>query len=223
MAAIKAIKNGRREQAREERCERILVAARWLLVENASDGFSMSKLAKQAGLSLATPYNLFGGKAEILVALFEREVSRFHFKLKLEDDEEIIASIQRGLAQLSQGITRHRVFYFNLWKHLTALGIDPSRRLVLPLSRNVLAPIAKSMINANSPDGHLRREVLIDHFSRMLEINFIHWISGDWLAEQFNRELAFALFSLAAVHADVRYQDACRNQAILMMEQIVSA
>jgi AcrR family transcriptional regulator len=214
---------GKREQAREERRQRVLAAARWLLVEGAEHGFSMPRLAQKAGLSLATPYNLFGGKAEILAALFEADVGRFHINLQMEQGDATVSSIARALEQLSEGVTRHQTFYFNLWKNLTALGIDPSRKLVLPLSRSVLAPIAGSLVDPGSEDGVLRREVLTDHFSRLLEINFIHWISAGWSAARLNSELSLGLFSLASVHADPHYRTACVDRASLALEQIAIA
>lgn len=214
---------GKREQAREERRQRVLAAARWLLIDGASEGFSMPKLAEQAGLSLATPYNLFGGKAEILVALLEADVERFHIRLKSHSGDDMIAGIARALRQISEGVTRHRTFYYNLWKNLTALGIDPSRSLVLPLSRSILAPMADGIVDPATPDFTVCKEVLADHFSRLLEINFIHWISENWTADRLAWELSFALFSLASAHTDTRHRSACLEQADHALKQIATA
>ena len=53
----------------EARRQRILAAARTLIAAGGTDALSMRKLAKQAGLSVTTLYNLFGARDEILQAL----------------------------------------------------------------------------------------------------------------------------------------------------------
>ncbi len=63
-----------RERHKQERCGQIVAAAEQLLRSRGMDGFNMRQLAQDAGLSLATPYNLFGSKAEILLALLNRAV-----------------------------------------------------------------------------------------------------------------------------------------------------
>lgn len=54
---------GKRQQGIEERRRRLIWAAGELILENDEGAFSMPDLARRAGLSLATPYNLFGSKA----------------------------------------------------------------------------------------------------------------------------------------------------------------
>src|ERR1041385_1026819 len=60
---------GLREKQTGERRERILDAARKLMRRAGGTGFTMRALAKEAGVSLATPYNLFRSKAGVLYAL----------------------------------------------------------------------------------------------------------------------------------------------------------
>jgi AcrR family transcriptional regulator len=69
------------EKSKNGRRQRILDAARDLLKLEHDDDLSMRALAKHANVSLATPYNLFGSKQGVLMALLKREgdlfVSRF--------------------------------------------------------------------------------------------------------------------------------------------------
>ena len=62
---------GRREANVAARRERILESARTLLKESGPDGLSMRKLAKDAGLSVTTLYNLLGSREAILQALIK--------------------------------------------------------------------------------------------------------------------------------------------------------
>jgi len=68
---------GRREAGKTERRQRIIHAARDLIRETGNAGLSMRTLAARAGVSLATPYNLFGSKRAIVLALLG-DVREFH-------------------------------------------------------------------------------------------------------------------------------------------------
>lgn len=58
----------------EARRQRILAAARRLIAGGGMDALSMRKLAKEAGLSVTTLYNLFGVRGDILEALIEDSI-----------------------------------------------------------------------------------------------------------------------------------------------------
>ena len=58
------------------RRQRILESARALLQEAGPEGLSMRKLAREAGLSVTTLYNLLGSREKILQALIRDSVKR---------------------------------------------------------------------------------------------------------------------------------------------------
>src|SRR6516165_2111236 len=58
-----------RESQKAARRSAILDAARSLILEGGRGDFSMPALAAAAGVSLVTPYNLFGSKASILLEI----------------------------------------------------------------------------------------------------------------------------------------------------------
>src|SRR4051794_681680 len=62
---------GRREEAKTERRERIVRAAREPIRETGDTGLSMRALARRAGVSLTTPYNLFGSKRAIVLGALQ--------------------------------------------------------------------------------------------------------------------------------------------------------
>ncbi len=66
---------GVREQNKQARKDRILAAAAELLAEGGAEALTMRELASAAGLSEATPYNLFGSKAGVVEALFQAEMT----------------------------------------------------------------------------------------------------------------------------------------------------
>lgn len=62
------------------RHDRVLDAAEGLLAQGSA-GFSMRELANEAGVSFATPFNLFGSKAGIILALSARRIASMHARL----------------------------------------------------------------------------------------------------------------------------------------------
>jgi AcrR family transcriptional regulator len=62
---------GRREAGKAERRRRIIRAAHDLIRETGNAGLSMRALAARAGVSMTTPYNLFGSKRAILLAVLD--------------------------------------------------------------------------------------------------------------------------------------------------------
>ena len=77
-----------REQAKDTRRRRIVRAARVLMQKTGDTGFSMRALADEAGVSIATPYNLFGSKQSIMFAVLDADLEQYQRRLaKLRVDE----------------------------------------------------------------------------------------------------------------------------------------
>ncbi len=68
------------EQPKQTTRERVLDAAERLLMEGSA-AFSMRELAEEAGMSFATPFNQFGSKAAIMLALSARRIDTMHHQL----------------------------------------------------------------------------------------------------------------------------------------------
>jgi len=66
-----------REENKLARCADIVAAARELMQQSGDVGFSMRALAERAGVSIATPYNLFGSKQAILVAVLDTDLEDY--------------------------------------------------------------------------------------------------------------------------------------------------
>ena len=76
-SAAEALASGHsRGKAKRQRA--ILDAARDIMAESGEGGLTMFALASRAGVSPATPYNLFGSKQAILQAVYEEDMHDFH-------------------------------------------------------------------------------------------------------------------------------------------------
>lgn len=118
----------RRERGKDERRARILDAAEALIRADGAVDFSMRTLADRAGLSLATPFNLFGSKTAVLVALVDRaldtQAARLAAARDLEPIEWVIALGERGV----RAYTRDEAFYrplFGAIVEVAARGAPP--------------------------------------------------------------------------------------------------
>ena len=77
-----------REEAKHSRRRKIVRAARVLMQQTGDAGFSMRALAEQAGVSIATPYNLFGSKQAIMFAVLDADLEYYQKRLaKVRVDE----------------------------------------------------------------------------------------------------------------------------------------
>ena len=74
-----------REVNIESRRQRILEAARSLIAGGGMQSLSMRKLAAESGLAVATLYNLYGSRDEILFALIQDGVDRTQGVCACED------------------------------------------------------------------------------------------------------------------------------------------
>lgn len=77
-----------REESKAQRRQTIVRAARKLMQETGQAGFSMRGLAEQAGVSIATPYNLFGSKQAVMFAVLDADLQQYQDQLeRLKADE----------------------------------------------------------------------------------------------------------------------------------------
>jgi AcrR family transcriptional regulator len=138
-AAVAAalFEGGRREQAKAERRSRIVTAARDLIRETGDTDLSMRMIAKRADVSLTTPYNLFGSKRAVVLAVFEDErdfAVRFARLQAANAIDRIFAAHELAISYFLEDPG----FYKTLWKALLNTQGDDSTGLATPerLERN---------------------------------------------------------------------------------------
>lgn len=74
---IQIVRMSRREEAKTFNRARICTAAESIIRSEGMDKLTMRRLAEVAGVSLRTPYNLFGSKTDVLIALLDEAVFQF--------------------------------------------------------------------------------------------------------------------------------------------------
>jgi AcrR family transcriptional regulator len=162
-----AADTGRREQAKGERRSRIVRAARDLIRETGDTDLSMRMIAKRAGVSLTTPYNLFGSKRAVVLAVFEDErdfVVRFSRLRAANALDRIFDAHDLAMRYFIEDPD----FYRTLWKALLNTQGQDSTGLATPerLERNRAA--WRALLEAAQDEGLLDRALSSDLLERSL-------------------------------------------------------
>jgi AcrR family transcriptional regulator len=145
---------GRREAGIAGRRARIVTAARDLIRETGDTDLSMRTLASRAGVSLATPYNLFGSKRAVMLAVLEDErdfAVRFH-GLEAPD------SLARLFAAHDLAFSYYAAdpdFYRTLWRALLDSSGTDDTGLASPERLEQTRAIWIGLLSAAVADGFL--------------------------------------------------------------------
>ncbi|HEY4132471.1 MAG TPA: TetR/AcrR family transcriptional regulator [Gemmatimonadaceae bacterium] len=124
----------RRQEASGERREEVLEAARKVLASEGDEAFSIEEIAKRAGVSRMTVYNLFGSKARLLEELFDSLSQRAEFTtmgplLAQSDSEQALDDV---IALFGRFWTKSRVAH----RRLNAAAVDDDELATAMASRN---------------------------------------------------------------------------------------
>ncbi len=190
-----------RELGKTQRRDDILRAARSLMQEAGDLGFSMRTLAERAGVSIATPYNLFGSKQAILLAVLNDDLREYEAALAgLEADA--IDVLFQSQTLVSTLVRREPEFYRNVIYAVSRDG--PEFRHMVGGPRYVLW---KRLLGQATGAGLLRGDVDPDAFaiatSQLVLANVLEWAQGALTLEEMEARNTYGLaLTLLAVATD---------------------
>jgi len=172
---------GRREQAKAERRHRIIAAARDLIRETGDTNLSMRTIAKRAKVSLGTPYNLFGSKRAVVLAVLEDErdfAERFAKLHPINPIERIFQALTLALGYY----TDDPDFYRTLWTALLDTSGKDGGGLATPQRRAQSHALWRMLLENAQHDGFLDREISATVLERSLSFAFngvmLSWVMG---------------------------------------------
>jgi len=168
----------RREAGKAERRARIIQAARELIRETGDAGLSMRALAARAGVSLATPYNLFGSKRAIVLAVLQ-DVRDFHERFSHLRSVDPIEKIFTAVDLAVEFYVNDPKFYKTLWAAVFDTT-DEYRSAIFNPKRDAFW---KGLIDEAMAAGALSREIDPDLLLQQLDGVFrsvmLDWILGE--------------------------------------------
>ena len=174
----------RREEAKEERRRRIITAARDLIRETGDTGLSMRAIAARANVSLSTPYNLFGSKRAIVVAVLE-DIREFHERFAKLRSVNAVERIFQALAMSIRYYVDDPDFYRTLW---TGMFDMSGKEVRAALARPERDAFWLALINAAAEEGALLADIDTGMLLRDLDLTFgavmLNWVLGALSVEE---------------------------------------
>lgn len=198
----------RREEAKGNRRRRIVEAARALIRETGDTGLTMRAIAARAEVSLSTPYNLYGSKRAIVVAILDDAADFQERFAKFKNSD----AIERVFKALSIMLDYHREdpdFYRPLWASLLSPSDSAELQALLSTPKSVL--FWRSLLGEAARQSVLRPEIDLDLLQQGLAFTFaaamLTWVMGGLKVEELEPVIGhgYAL-TLSAVATDPHRQ-----------------
>jgi AcrR family transcriptional regulator len=169
---------GKLERNKARRREAIIKAARALIRETKETGLSMRALAARAGVSLATPYNLFGCKQAVLVALLHTDARAFGKIFESKASANKLSRIFQYI-DMSFDLYRSDPEYYRVLLRTISRSEDADLRARL---RKPRVTFLKTLLGDAVSAGHLETNLSVDLVSRELFGIYLHavqeWVHG---------------------------------------------
>lgn len=182
------------------RRERHLEAAASLIRTSGGTDFSMLALAEEAGVSPATPYNLFGSKVGVLWALLNYSLDRVLDQLSLlREPSDPFERVVQAAALGAEVFTAESDFYRPLYRFLLGCG-DPVHRPQFMDRALAYWMNATELLNQR---GYLQAPIDQVEMSREMEIHFLGvldmWVQQELDDDEFQAQIVYgsALMLLA--------------------------
>jgi len=177
-----------REKQIADRRRRILDAARELIRETGGADFSMLALADRAEVSPATPYNLFGSKAELLFALFNRSLAELPVKDLTASFKDPLDRLLETTRVVSAHLATRADFFGPLYRAQFGVLDDVHRPEFvehhLRRWRRALADIERAgLLSPAVTADQLSRQLMI-HFAGTVELWVHHELDGEGFAAE---------------------------------------
>lgn len=200
----------KREEAKAERRRRIVAAARELIRETGDTGLSMRAIAARAEVSLTTPYNLFGSKRAIVVAVLE-DVREFHERFSSLHQVNAIDRIFHAMSLSLSYYAEDPDFYRTLWTEALDLSGKEIRADLITPQRYAFW---WALITEAAREGALLPAIDLDLLLRNLDLVFgsvmLTWVLGgigvDDLEPAVGFGYALALRGAASAEAQPRIE-----------------
>lgn len=183
----------KREAGKADRRRRIVEAARELIRETGDTGLSMRAIAARANVSLATPYNLFGSKRAIVMAVLE---ARREFSERFSAHKNLSA-IDRIFKAMTITLSYHveePEFYRALWTSmLDRSGASSELRSEILPPEN--AQFWHALLQEAQKEGAIADDVDLNCLHRELGSTFtsvmLAWVMGAYTAEELETAVCY--------------------------------
>lgn len=191
---------GVREEGKNRRRDKITAAAR-SLIQSGESGFRMRALAEEAGVSIATPYNLFGSKRAILTAVMDADLSRFKATLARQNADSLsmftqTVCITRELVELDPQ------FYRNVMLTASAQAPESDRTRLLHWQQLIDNAVADGFLLTFTDSFELAT-----HLRQLFATSLQRWATDEITLREAEAQVNYAItLSLAGLATPISKQ-----------------
>ncbi len=190
-----------RELGKSQRRDDILTAARALMRDGDDVGFSMRTLAEQAGVSIATPYNLFGSKQSILLAVLNEDLAEYERALETMRADEIDGLFD-ATALMTTMLRRDPTFYRSVIDAVSRHGRE-FRHLVNGPRYIVWKRLLRQATGAGLLVDHIDPDAFAIASSQLMLANLLEWAQGALSLDEMEARNRYGLaLTLLAIATD---------------------
>ncbi len=175
----------------------ILDAARQIITELGDAGLTMRALAAHAGVSPATPYNLFGSKQAVLQAVYDEDQEEFYRDFEVRASKEPLTRlfdlIDMSIAHWLRTPEFHKALLAILYRSAVIAvqsGVNPPRLTYVFVQELVDEAVAAGVLRPDTPVA-----IVTATLARIFRSAGQEWIDGVLTLEQARNDLgrSFAL------------------------------
>ena len=213
----------RREQSKEGRRKQIVEAVRALMRETGDTGLSMRAIAARAKVSLATPYNLFGSKRGVVMAVLE-DAREFQQKFSTLKNLSAVERIFKALSITFAYHVQDPEFYRTLWASL----LDPRgggelrTELITPQNamfwRGLLEEARQERAIAEDIDMDLLQQSLNGRFAAVM----LNWIMGGSSVRELEPGACFSYASTLCACATDSFRPVIRERMLTFQAELLA-
>jgi AcrR family transcriptional regulator len=193
-------------ERREARRRHLVVTAQALMREAGDAGFSMKDLAARAGLSPATPYNLVGGKADLLRLVVRDEFERFGDKLSAMPAESPLERLVSATGLVVRHYVEDRPFYRSLFHAALGSASPEVRDFMSGEGRQLWCALVQAAMDAGELAPALQTIPTTDALLRTISGVTEAWLASDWTNERFALEMRSGVGLMLASAATEAHQ-----------------
>lgn len=194
-----------RENAKNERRQRILDSARSILRETGHQGLSIRTLAELADVTTPTIYNLIGSKQDILLALSDetiRELELAHHVSTTVDPIEKAEEVINGTVAIYRSDEEYRR---QLLLGLEAEDLDEFDKTLGQRGRKVAINDCKRALDHGHLRGDIDSELLGNRFASGFQQAQRAWLRGEVDLESMRKEALISCFIILAADAKPKF------------------
>jgi AcrR family transcriptional regulator len=224
-AATRSGMISKREEGKEARRQRIVAAARGLIRETGDTGLSMRAIAARANVSLATPYNLFGSKRGVVMAVLE-DTREFQAKFSTLKDFSAVDRIFKALSITFSYHVQDPEFYHALWASLLdPRGGDAELRAELITPQN--SQFWRDLFEAARREGAIAEDIDMDLLQQALNGQFaavmLNWIMGGSTVRELEPAACFSYASTLCAYATDSFRPEIRLRMLAFQSELLAA